>query len=87
MDQPTIQSIPVASHVIDAIAGDGALISPDTVGEKLHDALTPSFQAEFDPDEAESAGAFPEDALSEDDALTSAHDFANISQRPSPPKS
>jgi hypothetical protein len=87
MDQPGIQSIPVATHVGDEIAGDSELISPDTVGEKLLDALTPSFQAEFDPEEAESAGAFPEDALSEDDALSSVHDFAHISPRPSPPKS
>jgi hypothetical protein len=36
--------------------------------------LTPGFQAEFDPAEAEAAGAFVEDALSESDALASAHD-------------
>jgi hypothetical protein len=41
----------------------------DTVSEKLSDAETPGFFAEFDPDEAERAGAFNEDALSEADAL------------------
>jgi hypothetical protein len=41
----------------------------DIVREKLGDAETPGFFAEFDPDEAERAGAFNEDALSEADAL------------------
>lgn len=41
---------------------------------KLIDSQTPAFQAEFDPDEAEAAGAFVEDALSEGDALDSTHD-------------
>ena len=43
--------------------------------EKLDDSLTPGFQAEFDPDEAERAGAFIEDALSEADALESSLDL------------
>lgn len=42
--------------------------------EKLADALIPGFQAEFDPDEAEQAGAFQEDALSEQDAFDSVAD-------------
>lgn len=41
------------------------------IREKLIDASTPGFQAEFDPDEAEQAGAFIEDALSEEDAMAS----------------
>ena len=49
---------------------------PDQViHEKLRDALTPGFAAEFDPDEAQRAGAFVEDALSEADALDSAPDL------------
>jgi len=64
-----------------------ARVAPDTVSEKLNDALTPSFQAEFDPDEAETAGAFFEDALSQDDALSSAHDSAHLAPHTSPPKS
>ncbi|MCU7799621.1 MAG: conjugal transfer protein TraD [gamma proteobacterium symbiont of Lucinoma myriamae] len=40
----------------------------DTVHEKLKDSLTPGYKAEFDPEEAEAAGAFMEDALSEQDA-------------------
>lgn len=43
--------------------------------DKLHDALVPGFAAEFDPDEAQRAGAFLEDALSEADAVESATDL------------
>jgi len=57
-------------HVYDdADDGDGAL------SEKLLDALVPGFAAEFDPDEAQRAGAFAEDALSEADAADSAIDL------------
>jgi hypothetical protein len=41
------------------------------IKEKLIDAMTPGFQAEFDPDEADQAGAFIEDALTEEDATES----------------
>jgi hypothetical protein len=44
--------------------------------EKLIDAMTPGYQAEFDPEEAERAGAFLESALSEGDALASTDDLA-----------
>ena len=44
--------------------------------EKLLDAMTPGYQAEFDPDEADRAGAFAESALSEADALVSTDDLA-----------
>ena len=44
----------------------------EAVAEKLKDAGTPGYQAEFSPDEAELAGAYFEDALSEADALDSA---------------
>ena len=43
--------------------------------EKLLDALVPGFAAEFDPDEAQRAGAFAEDALCEADAADSAIDL------------
>jgi hypothetical protein len=45
--------------------------------EKLADAETPGFQAEFDPDEAARVGAFVEDALSEADALDTAIDLTD----------
>ena len=44
------------------------------ITQKLVDAQTPGFQAEFDPDEAELLGAFKEDALSELEALDSSID-------------
>ena len=46
----------------------------EIIQEKLLDAEIPGFQAEFDPLEAESLGAFTEDALSEQDALESSID-------------
>ncbi len=57
---------------------EDALIPTDaaTLAEKLTDALTPGYQAEFDPDEAERAGAFVEDALDEQDAMESSVDLA-----------
>ena len=45
--------------------------------EKLADAETPGFLAEFDPEEAELAGAFQEDALTEEDAIESAVDWTD----------
>ncbi|CAG1020114.1 Protein TraD [Methylococcales bacterium] len=48
------------------------------VKEKLIDAMTPGYQVEFDPEEAELAGAFVEDALSEKDALESSIDLLDI---------
>ena len=47
----------------------------DALREKLADAMTPGYQVEFDPDEAERAGAFVEDALSEADAAESGIDL------------
>jgi hypothetical protein len=41
---------------------------------KLADAMVPGYEAEFDPAEAEAAGAFAEDALSEADAIASTED-------------
>ena len=50
----------------------------DAVREKMKDALTPGFQVEFAPDEAELAGAFVEDALSEQDAAESGDDLVEV---------
>jgi hypothetical protein len=46
-----------------------------TLHEKLLDALVPGFAAEFDPGEAQRAGAFVEDALNETDAADSTIDL------------
>ena len=54
-----------------ANAADDQPNAADALREKLLDAMTPGYQAEFDPDEAEQAGAFVEDALSEQDAVES----------------
>ena len=50
----------------------------DALREKLNDAMTPGYQVEFAPDEAERVGAFVEDALSESDAAESAADLADV---------
>jgi hypothetical protein len=49
----------------------------ETIAEKLADAFTPGYAAEFDPEEAEMAGAFTEDALTEQDAAESSVDLTN----------
>jgi hypothetical protein len=54
---------------------DDAATAAEVVREKLIDALTPGFVVEFDPREADTAGAFAEDALSEGDALASTEDL------------
>jgi hypothetical protein len=56
-----------------AVQDDTAAVN-DSARGKLEDAMTPGFQAEFDPAEAEAAGAFQESALSEADAIDSTHD-------------
>jgi hypothetical protein len=50
----------------------------DVVKEKLTDIQTPGFMAEFDPDEADEAGAFEEDALSVEDAKESTVDLGEV---------
>lgn len=54
------------------------VLAGDAISDKLADALTPGYQAEFDPDEAERAGAFIEDALTEQDAAESGDDLADL---------
>ena len=49
----------------------GEVDAVDVLAEKLTDAMVPGAIVEFDPEEAERAGAFVEDALSESDALES----------------
>jgi hypothetical protein len=52
----------------------GIVGATDALEEKLADAMTPGFAAEFSPLEAERAGAFIEDAMSIADAMDSAFD-------------
>lgn len=57
---------------------DRETAAADAFNEKLSDAEnSPGFAAEFDPEEADKAGAFEEDALSETDALASSVDWAD----------
>ena len=64
--------LPELPAIDDNAAAAGAL------REKLADAATPGYQAEFDPEEAERAGAFVEDALSEEDAADSNADLVDV---------
>lgn len=49
----------------------------EVLHEKLVDAMIPGYQSELDPVEAEHAGAFVEDALSEQDAAESHVDLVD----------
>lgn len=53
-------------------------VTADVIKAKLLDAMSPGYQAEFDPDEADRAGSFIEDALSEEDALASDVDLLDL---------
>jgi hypothetical protein len=58
---------------------DRSTAAADALNEKLSDAETnPGYAVEFDPDEADRAGAFEEDALSEADALASSVDWVGL---------
>ncbi len=70
----TAQDEPLA--VLPPLDDDAA--GREAVREKMVDALMPGFQVEFDPDEAERAGAFVEDALSEQDAAESCADLVEV---------
>jgi hypothetical protein len=62
-----------------SISIDGVDSDSSTLIEKLSDAeTTPGFEAEFDPEEADKAGAFEEDAISEQDALESSADLIDL---------
>ena len=54
------------------------LFDAEVLGAKLSDAMTPGFITEFDPAEAEAAGAFEEHALTEADALQSTGDAFSL---------
>ena len=60
---------------------DDYATATEALREKLADAQTPGYQAEFDPEEAERAGAFVEDALSEQDAAESGDDLAALASQ------
>lgn len=52
-------------------------VNEGAIHEKLFDMETPGYLAEFDPEEAESMGAFMEDSLSETDLIESSEDLSD----------
>lgn len=60
---------------VDQVIFDDEGNSNAATREKMVDILTPGYQAEFDPLEADNVGAFVEDAMSELDALESTDDL------------
>lgn len=75
MNQHTTATvIPFPRGEFEEVSLDFNLAHQHLAVSKLHDALTPGFAAEFTPAEAEMAGAFREDALSEAEAFDSALD-------------
>ena len=58
-------------------AADDAACAAAALRDKLTDILTPGYAAEFDPDEAEQAGAFVEDSLNLQDAADSCMDLVD----------
>jgi len=56
---------------IETAHDEGLCPDVDVLHEKLADLEVPGYAAAFDPDEAERAGAFIEDALSEQEARES----------------
>lgn len=50
-------------------------VSKTVLSEKIGDAGIPGAQIEFDPDEADAAGAFHEDAVSAEDAAEASVDL------------
>jgi hypothetical protein len=51
----------------------------DAAMEKLRDLVVPGVVLVLDPEEADTCGAFVEDALSEEDALASTVDLSELS--------
>ena len=87
MVQHSAKVVDIARRRPTSTERDAAGFDRDTVIDKLHDAQIPGYHAEFDPAEAESAGAFFEDALSEGDVLDSVHDRTPFIPHLMPPKS
>jgi hypothetical protein len=75
MIAPTIEAVIAAAteagnndHMDDYLLSDPGPEWSAFAAAKLRDALVAGFEPEFSPHEAEAAGAFPEDALLEEDA-------------------
>ena len=77
MKQKT-NAIQPEDELLEPLVIDESAEADSVLREKLLDAQTPGYQVEFDPDEAERAGAFVENALSEQDAVESSSDLVEI---------
>jgi hypothetical protein len=66
-----------SNNTLEQTTFDDPANAAEVLREKLDDAMTPGYQTEFDPDEAETVGAFVEDALSEEDAAESDVDLVD----------
>jgi hypothetical protein len=73
-DASALQGAALSDAERQFVVMDAADAAAATARGKLVDAMTPGYQAEFTPSEADAAGAFQEDALSEVDAAASTHD-------------
>jgi hypothetical protein len=78
MTEPSINTADEGEPLAVLSPVDAAAAGREAVREKMKDALTPGFQVEFAPDEAELVGAFVEDALSEQDASESGDDLVEV---------
>jgi hypothetical protein len=78
MTEPSISTADEGEPLAVLSPVDAAAAGREAVREKMKDALTPGFQVEFAPDEAELVGAFVEDALSEQDASESGDDLVEV---------
>lgn len=73
---PILKSSEAIHEDLPAPSRDYLVALRETVDAKRADILIPGFIAEFDPDEADFAGAFVEDAMSLEDALDARFDPA-----------
>ena len=65
---------PVLRQLLSTLVLQTELTRDEIIDQKLRDAETPGYEVAFDPDEAERI-AFPEDALSNEDARESVEDL------------
>ena len=71
---PAREGMGAGPLIPDLLSGPEPDMPSAPIDDKFKDAMTPGYQAEFTPAEADAAGAFQEDALSEADAAASTHD-------------
>ena len=78
--KPVLRADVVGAHDRESEANPELAHLRAVVDQKLIDILIPGFIAEFDPDEAQHAGAFEESGISVEDALEASVE-ANVGVR------